>query len=116
MDLRKYLGQTVDVVMDRPLGSKHPTHGYVYPVNYGYMPGTKASDGEEIDVYVLGVFRPMKEFSGKCIAIVHRLNDVEDKLVVAPCGKTYTKPQISALVEFQERFFKTKIVMAEKSD
>ena len=94
MDLRCYLGQTVDVVMD-----------------YGYVPGTVAEDGEEIDVYLLGVFRPVKEFSGKCIAVVHRLNDTEDKLVVVPCGKIYTKAQIAALVEFQERFFKTRIVL-----
>ena len=46
-----YLGQTVSVVMDRPLGSKHPKHGFIYPVNYGYIPNTISGDGEELDAY-----------------------------------------------------------------
>ena len=49
-----FLGQKVNVVIDRPLGSKHPKHGFIYEVNYGYIPNTKSSDGEEQDVYVLG--------------------------------------------------------------
>ena len=52
------------------------------------------------------MFEALEEFDGKCIAVIHRLDDDDDKLVVAPEGKKYTKEQIEALVEFQERFFK----------
>ncbi|MBR2909236.1 MAG: inorganic diphosphatase [Clostridia bacterium] len=101
---KEYLGKKVKVVMDRPLGSKHPKHGFYYPVNYGYIPNTISGDGEELDAYVLGEFKPLEEFEGEVIAIVHRTNDNDDKLVVTG-GKNYTDEQIRALTEFQERFF-----------
>jgi inorganic pyrophosphatase len=108
---KKFLGKTITVTIDRPLGSKHPKYKKcVYSVNYGYVKGTMAPDGEELDAYVLGVFNPVKEFTGKCIAIIHRLDDDDDKLVVAPKGKKYSDEQISELVEFQEKFFKSKVV------
>ena len=105
---KEYLGKKVKVVMDRPLGSKHPKHGFYYPVNYGYIPNTISGDGEELDAYVLGEFKPLEEFEGEVIAIVHRTNDNDDKLVVT-CGKNYTDEQIRALTEFQERFFESVI-------
>lgn len=82
----KFLNKTVKVVMDRPLGSKHPKHGFVYPVNYGYVPGTISGDGEELDAYVLGEQEPLQEFEGNVVAIIHRLNDDDDKLVVMRGG------------------------------
>lgn len=108
-DALTLLGQTVTVVMDRPLGSHHPTHGFLYLLNYGYVPGTLAPDGEEIDAYELGVFEPVAQFTGHCIAVIQRLDDDDDKLVVVPHGRRYTDPQIDALIEFQERFFQYKI-------
>ena len=113
MDLTQYLDQILEIIIDRPLGNRHPIHGYIYPINYGYLPDTKAPDGEEIDAYLLGVFRPTKSFKGKCIAIAHRDNDDDDKLIIAPQGKSYTPAQIAALTEFQERFFKTRIITKE---
>lgn len=101
----KYLGQIINVVIDRELGSRHPKHGFIYPVNYGFVPNTVSGDGEELDCYVLGVFEPLKEFKGKCIAIIHRTNDNDDKLIIVPENKTYSNDSINALVEFQERFF-----------
>ena len=74
-----YIGKFVDVHIDRPLGSKHPKHGFIYPVNYGYIPNTISGDGEELDCYVLGIFEPIESFSGKCIAVIHRTNDNDDK-------------------------------------
>jgi len=91
------------------MGSRHPRHGFVYPLNYGYVPGVPAPDGDELDVYVLGVFEPIDAFVGRCIAVIHRLDDNDDKLVLVPEGKTYTDGQIRALVEFQERFFESEI-------
>ena len=96
--------------MDRPLGSKHPKNGLIYPVNYGYVPDTTAPDGEELDAYLPGVFEPVDEFTGKCIAYIHRTNDDDDKLIIVPEGVEYTDDQINALTEFQERFFKHEII------
>ena len=57
----QYLGQTITAKIDRPFGSKHPKHGFIYPLNYGFIPGTVSGDGEELDCYVLGVFEPVEE-------------------------------------------------------
>ena len=107
---KKYLNTIVDVKMDRPLGSKHPKHGFIYPVNYGYIPNTVSGDGEELDAYVLGVHKPVEQFTGKVIAIIHRTNDNDDKLVVAPVDKNYTDEHIVALTEFQEQYFESVIL------
>ena len=110
MDNEKYLGQTISLKVDRPFGTKHPKHGFIYPVNYGYVPNTVSGDGEELDVYLLGVFEPVDEYEGKCIAIIHRTNDNDDKLVVAPEGKDYSDDAIDALTEFQEQYFEHIII------
>ncbi len=106
---KEYIGKTLKVEIDRPFGSKHPKHGFIYPVNYGFIPNTVSGDGEELDAYLLGVFEPVEEFEGKCIAIVHRTND-DDKLVVVPKGVNYSDDQIDALTEFQERYFEHIII------
>lgn len=104
MNTKDYLGKMVKIKIDRPFGSKHPKHGFIYPVNYGYVPNTTSGDGEELDCYLLGVFEPVEEYEGKCIAIIHRTNDDDDKLVVTK-DKEYTNEQIDALTEFQEQYF-----------
>jgi inorganic pyrophosphatase len=110
------IGTTVKVIVDRPLGSHHPRHDdIVYPVNYGYIPGIMAPDGEEQDAYILGIHEPVEEFEGRVIAIIHRLDDVEDKWVVAPEGMTFTKEQIMEQVAFQEQYFRTEIKVASKT-
>jgi inorganic pyrophosphatase len=106
------LGARVRVRVDRPMGSSHPEHGFLYPLNYGYVPGVPAEDGDDVDAYVLGVFEPVEIFTGRCIAVIERLDDLEDKLVVCPEDARFTADQIAALVEFQERFFTTRIVTA----
>ena len=112
-DARQYLGAIVEVAIDRPLGSRHPQHTDIYyPVNYGFVPGTMSSDGGELDAYVLGVFTPIERFTGRCIAIIHRTNDDDDKLIVVPDGTRYSHSQIRALTEFQERFFRSTIVQS----
>lgn len=105
-----YLHQTVTVKIDRQLGTKHPKHGFVYCLNYGYIAGTTAPDGEEIDAYILGVFEAVESFEWECIAVIHRTNDDDDKLIVVPKWTTYTDDQIKALTEFQERFFESEIL------
>ena len=112
-NMLEYLGKEVIVIIDRPMGSKHPTHDIYYPINYGYIPHTKAPDGEEIDAYIVGEFKPIKEFKGFVIAVVQRKNDCEDKLVVSAYKNRYTKEHIEALTEFQERFFESKVIMSD---
>jgi len=106
----KFLNTTITVKIDRPLGSKHPKHDLEYKVNYGFLPNTIAPDGEEIDAYVLGITEPIETFEGVCIAIIHRINDDDDKLVVAPVGIDYSDEEIQALTEFQEKFFQSEII------
>lgn len=108
--MHEYLDEIIEVIIDRHIGSKHPQHNIYYPVNYGYIPHTKAQDGEPIDGYVLGIYEPIATFTGKCIAIIERLNDIEQKLVLCPEEQSYTKDQILALTAFQERYFKIRIV------
>ena len=106
------LGKTVTVIIDRPMGTCHPKHKDIfYPVNYGYIPGIIAGDGEEQDAYVLGVNEPLQEFTGVVTAIIHRIDDVEDKWVVAPEGVKFSKEEIWEQVKFQEKYFKAEIRM-----
>ena len=111
MDLAKsFLGKIVNVEIDRALGAKHPKHGFIYTVNYGFVPNTISGDGEELDCYVLGVYEPLETFIGKCIAYIHRTNDDDDKLIIVPENTNFSNEQIRALTAFQERFFESEII------
>lgn len=100
------VGNIVKVNIDRPIGSRHPKHkDIIYPINYGYIEGIIAPDGEEQDVYVLGVHTAVNEFTGKVIAIIHRNDDIEEKWVVAPDGIDFTDEEIEKQVHFQEQYF-----------
>ena len=106
------IGNVVKVIVDRPMGSFHPRHKDIYySVNYGYIPGCIAPDGEEQDAYILGVSQPVAEFVGRVIAIIHRLDDVENKWVVAPESMSFTADEIMQQVAFQEQYFHTEIRM-----
>ncbi len=105
-----YLRKNVFVKVDRQLGTKHPKHGFMYMLNYGFIPNTISGDGEELDAYLVGVFEPVEEFEGNVIAIIHRTNDDDDKLVVAPKGIEYSDDAIKAMTEFQERYFESIII------
>lgn len=105
-----FIGKNVRVRIDRPLNSKHPKHGFVYEANYGYVPNTVSGDGEELDAYVLGVNEPVQEFTGKCIAVIHRTNDDDDKLIIVPEDKNLTDEEIRQFTNFQEQFFESEII------
>ena len=117
-DAADFLGKIVTVMIDRPAGSCHPRHGFVYPLNYGFVPGTLSPDGAELDAYVLGVSGPLTEFTGQCIAVIQRTNiaviqrtnDDDDKLIVCDAGQSYTDEEIRDATRFQEQFF-TSIVL-----
>lgn len=110
-DVKALIGKEVEVVMDRPLGSKHPKWGFIYPLNYGYIPNTISGDGEELDAYVLGEHKPLEKFVGVVKAVIHRTNDDDDKLVVTSRDKYYNREQIFALTEFQEENFDSQIIL-----
>ncbi|MBQ7817927.1 MAG: NUDIX domain-containing protein [Oscillospiraceae bacterium] len=114
LTIRDYIGKTVHVVVDRPIGYQHGD--VVYPVNYGYIPGLIAGDGEEQDVYILDVNEPIAEFDGRVIAAICRKDDCEDKLVAAPAGAKLHQGQIAEAVHFQEQYFDIRIISCfEKS-
>ena len=110
MNSKKFLNKILNVKVDRPMGTKHPKYNFIYPVNYGYIPNTISGDGEELDCYILGIFEPIEEFTGKCVAIIHRINDNDDKLIIVPKDRNFSNEEIRVLTEFQERFFESIIV------
>lgn len=105
-----YIGKKVNVHIDRPLGSRHPKHGFMYMINYGFIPNTISGDGEELDAYLLGEFEPVDDSEGIVIAVLHRTNNDDDKLIVSKDGVDYSDDAINALTEFQERFFEHEIL------
>ena len=113
--VRSYLGKTVKIGIDRPIGYIHKKEKYSleYKINYGYVPDVIGGDGEELDVYLLGVDTPVTEFECRIIAIVHRENDIEDKLVGAPVGARFTEEQVRQAVNFQEKYYDSHIELAE---
>ena len=106
------LNKFVTVTVDRPLGSFHPKHpDLYYPVNYGYINGAMAPDGEEQEAYILGVSEPVEEFTGRVIAIIRRYDDIEEKWVVAPESMRISADEIMQQVSFQEQFFQSEVRM-----
>lgn len=106
------IGDIVTVTVDRPLGSCHPKHKDIYyPINYGFIAGIMAGDGEEQDAYILGIEEAVESFTGKVIAVIHRLDDVEDKWVVCPENRTFSKAEIMEKVRFQEQYFHSEIIL-----
>ena len=97
------LGEIVTVEVDRPIGYDH--NGTIYPINYGYVPGVMGGDGEEQDAYILGVNEPVKSFVGRVVGVIRRINDCEDKLVVAPEGCEYHQGEILDATHFIEQYF-----------
>ena len=116
--VKSYLGKTVDIKIDRPIGYVHKKENYslTYPINYGYIPGVLGGDGEELDVYLLGVNEPVMEYTAKIIGIAHRENDIEDKLIAAPTNKVFYQNDIAEAIHFQEQYYKTTVeAIYEKS-
>lgn len=109
--IRSFLGKTVEIVIDRPIGHTHVTKGITlhYTINYGYLPGVTGGDGEEQDVYILGVDVPLDRFRGTIIGAIRRSDDNEDKLVAAPEGMTFPAEEIREATYFVEQYFHSTI-------
>lgn len=109
-DPKEFLGKQVHVAIERKFGERHSEHGWVYPVNYGFIPNTWEPDNEELDAYVLGVNEPLNSFDGVCIAYIHRTNDNDPKLIVVPEGMQVSDDEIRTATHFQEQYFKSDII------
>ena len=116
--VENYLGRTLKIMIDRPIGYIHKKEKYslVYPINYGYIPGVLGGDGEELDVFLVGVNEPVASYTGHIIGIVYRADDVEDKLVMAPLGKSFCAEEIARAVYFQEKYYQTTIRALDGSE
>ena len=112
MDMKKdIIGSVVKGTVDRPMGSAHPDYpDMIYPINYGYVDGIFAADGEEQDVYIFGADEPLEIYEGKVIAIYHRTNDNEDKWIVSIDGRDYSDAEILDAIHFQEQYFEGSLV------
>ena len=109
--VRPFIGKTVRVEIDRPMGYVHRKGAktLVYPVNYGYIPGVLGGDGEELDVYVLGIDHPVTECTVRVVGIVWRADDVEDKLIAAPAGVTVSAADATAALDFAEQYYHSRV-------
>lgn len=106
------IGKIITVTVDRAMGTYHPEYpDMYYPINYGYIEGIIAPDGEEQDAYILGVDRPVETFTGKIIAIIRRNDDVEEKWVVASEESSFSKQDIIEKTFFQEQYYDSYVVM-----
>lgn len=107
---KEFLGKEVSIEIDRPLGTRYPKHGFMYMLNYGFIPNTISGDGEKLDAYLVGEFEPVEKSNGKVIVIIHGTNDDDDKLIVSKDGKDYSDDAIRASTEFQEKYFESVII------
>lgn len=105
-----YLNKIVEIKIDKPIGSTHPTHRFIYPINYGYVRSTINDNNKKLDAYVLGIYKPFKTFTGKCIAILRRTTGNDDILIIAPENTVFTNEEIRVLTDFQEHYFETIIL------
>jgi len=99
MKFKEYIGQTVNIIIDSHMGTKHPKLGYYFPINFGHIENSK------MEAFVMGVFKPIQRFTGTVIAILTENSESEIFLVVAPDGKTYTDEAILAITEFRNNIF-----------
>jgi inorganic pyrophosphatase len=99
------IGKKIDVIVNHPMGSRY-LRGLIYPVNYGIVNESSVS----LEAYILGEFKPIKEFTGRVIAVIHRKDIFENKLVVARSTQKYSKEAIIGLTEFQERFYDSEVI------
>ena len=100
------IGRQVTVTVDRPLGSYHPNHNNMYyPINYGYVEGIIAPDGEEQDVYILGVDEAIDKFTGKIIILFIGMMIWKRKWVVAPEDDFYKEEEKSGADPFSGTVF-----------
>ena len=85
------------------MGSVHTGYPSPSPVNFGYVVGVTGEYGEPQDAYVMGVKHAVREFDGRVIAVIHRKNNTQSRLVVAPKARRYIVNDIKSTVDFLEK-------------
>jgi inorganic pyrophosphatase len=76
---------TNKIIIDRPRGERHPRYPeYIYPLDYGYIEDTTASDGDGIDVW-MGSHRS-KTLTGILCTFDKIKRDAEIKLLIGCTG------------------------------
>ncbi len=115
--VESYLGKIVTIEIDRPIGTVHHKgeKTLIYPINYGYIPEVFGGDGEELDVFLVGVDKPVSSYTGKIIGIVYRADDIEDKLIMAPEGVSFCAEEMARAVYFQEKYYQSTIYALDGS-
>ncbi len=74
-----------EIIIDRPRGSRHPRYPAIqYPFDYGYLKGTSAADGHEIDICRGALGRNL--LVGIICTVDSLKNDAEIKLLI-DCSK-----------------------------
>ena len=69
------------LVIDRPRGSAHPRYpGFIYPLDYGYLAGTTAADGDGIDVWIGSL--PERRVTGIIATVDLLKRDAEIKVLL----------------------------------
>jgi inorganic pyrophosphatase len=68
------------VVIDRPAGSRHPRYlEFIYPLDYGYLRGTSAADGNGIDTWIGSIGRAV---TGVICTVDTQKMDTEVKILL----------------------------------
>lgn len=97
-------------IIDRPIGYKDKFNN-IYPINYGYIEGIIAPDGEEQDVYIIDEDKPLNTYEG-LVAKIIRKDDVEDKWILSK--RKVSKEEIIEKTLFMEQYFKSTVIMIEE--
>jgi inorganic pyrophosphatase len=99
-----------ELVIDRPRDSAHPRHrGWTYPLDYGYLAGTRSGDGEGIDVW-LGS-RPEMGVNGAVCTVDLEQGDTELKLLLG-C----TSAEMQTILAVHNRGDQAAILVARQAD
>ena len=94
----------IDIIMPVQHGSADG-HQKKAQRSVSYVNDVFAGDGAEQDVYVFGPSKPIRSFTGVVTAVLHRLNDCEDKWIVNTGGSRPDKDEILRAIAFQEQYF-----------
>ena len=67
--------------IDRPQGSAHPRYpAVIYPLDYGYLEGTRSGDGDGVDVWVGSLAE--RGVTGVVCTVDAKKRDVEVKILL----------------------------------
>lgn len=114
VEMKSLIGKELDAIITRPIGTVHPRYkDIIYEVNYGILKDYELKDNKELKTYIVGESMPTSQngiYHGKVLAILHRLNDDNDRIIIAPIGRTLSDDEIISKTEFAEQYFVSEII------